>query len=47
MTKTFAFLAGQSSRSALNFWAAQQRPSTDDAKIFVLHTCWTRYRIWL
>jgi hypothetical protein len=37
MTKIFTFLAGQSCRSALNSWAAQQ-PSNDDVKILVLRT---------
>jgi hypothetical protein len=33
MTKIFIFLAGQSCRSALNSWAAQQRRRTEDVKI--------------
>jgi len=37
MTKIFIFLVGQSCRSALNSWAAQQRRPTEDMKIFVLH----------
>ena len=37
MTKIFTFLVGQSCRSALNSWAAQQRRPTEDVKIFVLH----------
>jgi hypothetical protein len=37
MTKIHTFLVGQSCRSALNYWAAQQRRPTDDVKIFVLH----------
>jgi hypothetical protein len=37
MTTIFAFLVGQSCRSALNFWAAQRRP-TDDVKVFVLRS---------
>jgi hypothetical protein len=36
MTKIFIFLVGQSCRSALNTWAAQQRRPTDDVKIFDL-----------
>jgi len=36
MTKTFIFVVGQSCRSALNSWAAQQRRPTEDVKIFVL-----------
>jgi hypothetical protein len=35
-TKTFTFLVGQSCRSALNSWAAQQCRPTDDVKVFVL-----------
>jgi hypothetical protein len=37
MTKYFTFLVGQSCRSALNSWAAEQRRPTDEVKIFVLH----------
>ena len=37
MTKIFTFLVGQSCRSALNSWAAQQRRPTDGVKIFVLY----------
>jgi hypothetical protein len=37
MTKIFTFLVGQSCRSARNFWAAQQRRSTDDVKVFVVY----------
>ena len=37
MTKFFAFLVGQSCRSALNSWAAQQRRPTEDVKNSVLH----------
>jgi len=37
MKKIITFLVGQSCRSALNFWAAQQRRPTEDVKIFVLH----------
>jgi hypothetical protein len=37
MTRIFTFLVGQSCRSALNSWAAQQRRPTKDVKIFVLH----------
>jgi hypothetical protein len=37
MKSLFTFPAGQSCRSALNFWAARQRRPTDDVKIFVLH----------
>jgi hypothetical protein len=37
MTKIFTFVAGQSCRSALNSWAAQQRRPTEDVKVFVLH----------
>jgi len=37
MTKIFIFLVGQSCRSALNSWAAQQRRPTEDMKISVLH----------
>ena len=36
MTKISTFLVGQSCRSALNSWAAQQRRPTEDVKIFVL-----------
>ena len=36
MTKIFTFLAGQSCRSALNSWAAQQRRPTEDMKVFVM-----------
>ena len=36
MTKIFTFLAGQSCRSALNSWAAQQRRPAEDVEIFVL-----------
>ena len=39
MTEIFTFLVGQSCRSALNSWAAQQRRPTEDVKIFVLHPC--------
>jgi len=35
-TKFFAFPVGQSCRSALNSWAAQQRRPTEDTKNFVL-----------
>jgi hypothetical protein len=35
-TVFFALPVGQSCRSALNFWAAQQRRPTDGAKDFVL-----------
>ena len=37
MTKIFAFLVGQSCRSALISWAAQRRRPTEDVKFFVLH----------
>ena len=36
MTRIITFLVGQSCRSALNSWAAQQRRPTEDKKIFVL-----------
>jgi len=36
MTKIFTFMVGQSCRSALNSWAAQQRRPTDDVKILVM-----------
>jgi hypothetical protein len=36
-TKIFTFQVGQSCRSALNSWAAQQRRPTGDMKILVLH----------
>jgi hypothetical protein len=36
VTKIFTILVGQNCRSALNFWAAQPRRPTNDAKIFVL-----------
>jgi hypothetical protein len=36
MTKIFAFLVGQSCRSALNSWAAQQRRPAENMEIFVL-----------
>jgi hypothetical protein len=35
-TEFFAFLVGQSCRSALKSWAAQQRRPTKDVKNFVL-----------
>jgi hypothetical protein len=35
-TKIFAIVVGQSCRSALNSWAAQQRRPTKDVKILVL-----------
>ena len=35
-TRIFSFPVGQSCRSALNSWAAQQRRPTDDVKIFVM-----------
>ena len=44
-TKTFAFLVGQSCRSALNSRAARQRRPTEDVEIFVLRptaTTWNR-----
>jgi hypothetical protein len=41
MTKISTFMVGQSCRSALNFWAAQQHRPTEDMKIFVLHPSWT------
>jgi hypothetical protein len=34
--KIFACLVGQSCRSALNSWAAQQRRPTEDVKIFLM-----------
>jgi hypothetical protein len=37
MTKIFIFLVGQSCRSALNSWAAQQRRITEDMENLVLH----------
>ena len=37
MTGSSISLVGQSCRSALNFWAAQQRRPTEDMKIFVPH----------
>jgi hypothetical protein len=37
MTKIFTFLVGQSCRSALNSWAAQQHRPTDGVKILVMH----------
>ena len=37
MTRIFPIVVGQSCRSALNSWAAQQRRPTEDVKIFVLH----------
>jgi hypothetical protein len=33
-TRIFTFLVGQSCRSALNSWAAQQRRPTDNLEIF-------------
>jgi hypothetical protein len=36
-TKFFTCLVGQSCRSALNSWAAQQRRPTEDVEIFVPH----------
>ena len=36
MTKIFTFLVGQSCRSALNSWAAQQRRPAEDTKLLVL-----------
>jgi hypothetical protein len=39
MTNIFTFLVGQSCRSALNSWAAQQRRPTEDGKIFGPHRC--------
>jgi hypothetical protein len=37
MTRIFTFVVGQSCRSAMNSWAAQQRRPTADVKISVLH----------
>ena len=39
MTRVITFVVGQSCRSALNSWAAQQRRSTGYVKIFVLRPC--------
>jgi hypothetical protein len=36
MTGIFTFLVGQSCRSALNSWAAQQRRPTENVRILVL-----------
>jgi hypothetical protein len=37
MKKAFTFPAGQSCRSAMNFWAAQQRRPAERVKISILH----------